>query len=316
MKKYIIIVVLLMLFTTNLTPIVIGKIAQTNVKACCDGETEYWAVIVGISDYDGVKNDLPVSERHLRFLYDVLVSKDNWKEDHIQLLLDDDAKRDSILNALDWLISNADGDDIVLFSFQGHGSSVTDDDGDESDGKDEGIVAWEGLEGIITDDELDEKFDSINCTGMMLIFHSCLSGGLIDTNRHIITFEKSKIFTKEFSADIEGNGRVVLMSSKDQGLALAFPSLTRQVAYGLKGNADNDLEGETGYGVVSAEEAAIYAKNQVQKMFLLIFLLCPPAIISFIISSFIAKIMHGYWVLPTPQIYDGYEGELPIVELF
>jgi len=314
MKKYVILAVLLLLFTTNFIPTVSCEITEDSVKACGNSETEYWAVIVGISDYYGVRNDLPVSKRHLSLLYDVLVSKDNWMEDHIKLLLNNNAKRESILNAFDWLISNADADDIVVFSFQGHGYSVDDENGDENDGKDEGIVPWEGIEAIITDDELDEKFDSINCTGLMLIFNSCLSGGLIDTGKHSLTFAKSKVFTEEFSSDIEGKGRVVLMSSMDQGLALAFPSITRQVAYGLKGYADKDIEGDIGFGVISAEEAALFAKKQIQKIFLLVFLIFPPAILSFIISEFISKIMHGYWVLPIPQVYDGFDGELPIVQ--
>lgn len=117
MKKYTVLAVLLLLFTTNFIPTVSCEITEDSVKACGNSETEYWAVIVGISDYYGVRNDLPVSKRHLTLLYDVLVSKDNWKEDHIKFLLNNNAKRESILNAFDWLISNADADDIVVFSF-------------------------------------------------------------------------------------------------------------------------------------------------------------------------------------------------------
>ena len=117
-------------------------------------------------------------------------------------------------------------------------------------------------------------------------------------------------YTEEFTTDIEGDGRVILMSSMDQGLALAFPSLTRHVAYGLDGRADENND-----DIITAEEASIYAKDSVEKMFLLFFLLFPPGIISFIISEIISKIQNGYWVLPIPQIYHGYIGDLPIVDL-
>jgi hypothetical protein len=277
-------------------------------------ETEYWGVIVGIADYAGRKNDLPVTQRHMRFLYDALCSQDNWQEDHLLLLLDEEATKENILDAFEWLRNHSDSNDIVLFSFQGHGSSIDDDTGDELDGKDEGIVAWEGLEGIIIDDQLDEKLDQIRCEGMFLIFHSCLSGGLIDTPNRVLKNPPYQSFTSEFTTDIEGDHRVIIMSSMDQGLALAYPSLTRQTAYGLQGDAEDDQLGDPGYGVISAEETAGYASAQVKKLFLLLFLLYPPGILSFIIASFIAKIQSGYYIRPVPQISDGYPEELCIVE--
>ena len=269
-------------------------------------DSEYWAVIVGISDYQGRQNDLPVSSIHLKALYTTLLTSDNWQEDHILLLINEQATYANVLYALDWLANQSDDTDIVLFSFQGHGSSIDDIDGDEDDGQDEGIVAWEGLSGIIVDDILDIKFDKISCKGMFLIFHSCLSGGLIDhANR-------AAHFSPDFQQDVADDNRVILVSSWDQGLALAFPSLTRQLAWGLQEMADDDNQNTVGYGVITAEEAAKHTKAQINKIFLGLLMLFPPAIISIIISELMAKIMHGYWIIPIPMIYDAYPGELPI----
>jgi hypothetical protein len=315
MKKHTTLVTFLYLLPIVLSPVVIGDITQIYRTTSEYQDAEYWAVIVGIANYKGIKNDLPVTEKHMRLIYDVLLSKPNWDVNHIKLLLNEDADRNSILDALDWLANNVDSNDTVLFSYQGHGSSIEDNDGDEQDGKDEGIVPWEGLEGIITDDELDDKFDLMNCSGMMLIFHSCLSGGLIDISQRHIVFNLSRQFSAAFITDIEGTGRVILMSSMDQGLALAYPSLTRQIAFGLNGEADDDLMGDPGYGVVTAEEASIYASQQVKKLFFLIFLLYPFGLINFLLASLLAKIRYGYWVLPFPQLYDGFNGELLIIEI-
>jgi len=155
MKKHTILVILLFLLPIVLSPVAIGDITQICRTTSGYQDIEYWAVIVGIANYKGIKNDLPVTEKHMRLIYEVLLSKPNWDASHIMLLLNEGANRNSILDALDWLASNVDSNDIVLFSYQGHGSSIEDNDGDEQDGKDEGIVPWEGLEGIITDDELD-----------------------------------------------------------------------------------------------------------------------------------------------------------------
>ena len=316
-RKIAIAITLFFMISICLIPAVYGS--QVNLKENKDDNiknisyrnTEYWAVIVGIADYDGTENDLPVSEKHMHMIFDALITKNNWDEDHIKNLINENAKKQDILTALDWLITNADSDDIVLFSYQGHGSSIDDENGDEEDGKDEGIVPWEGIEGFITDDVLDEKFDQIDADGMMLVFHSCLSGGLIDDpDSFLEALELSDKFNKEFLTDIEGNNRVIIMSSMDQGLALAFPSLTRFLSYGFNGFANRNFD-----DFVTAEEASIYAKNKVLLVFLMLFCILPQSIVSFLISSIYAKIVNGYWVLPIPQIYDGYDGDLPVIEL-
>jgi len=271
-------------------------------------DVEYWAVIVGISDYDGISNDLPVPDVFMKKIYDVLISDDKYDQSHVRLLLNDEAKRNNILSALDWLSTVSDSNDVVIFSYQGHGSAVEDNNGDESDGMDEGIVSWEGLDGFITDDELDSKFDKISCDGMFLIFHSCLSGGLICSPIITGLFDnRVEDYSKSFQTDIKGNNRVIVMSSMDQGLALAYPSLTNTVANGLKGLADKNFDRS-----ITAEEVSTYAKNHVLLKFLTLFILYPPSIISFIFAGIYAKIMHGYFPLPFPTIYDGYNGELKI----
>ena len=85
---------------------------------------------------------------------------------HIKLLINKNATKSAILDALDWLRENTDSDDVILLSYQGHGNVSS---------HEFGIVPWEGMEGFITVDELDKKFDEINARGMCLIFDCCLS---------------------------------------------------------------------------------------------------------------------------------------------
>ena len=283
-----------------------GGLTISTIDTVTGCNTEFWGVIVGIADYQGRKNDLPVTSLHLQMLYDSLLHSLNWKTDHLRFLINEDATYENILCALDWLANQTDDNDVVLFSFQGHGSAVEDIDGDEEDGFDEGIVAWEGLSGLITDDVLDMKFDQIQCQGMFLVIHACLSGGLIDVAG------QQHHFSNEVQQDINDDNRVILLSSRDQGLALAFPSLTRQLSWGLAGRAEDDAPDDQGYGVITAEEAAVYAKTKINRLFLGLLIVFPPAIISIIISEFITKMVRGYWIIPFPLIYDSFPGELPI----
>lgn len=153
-----------------------------------------WAVIIGISEYADFLDELPVEfAQNAMDLYALLQDKDSrWNADNMLLLLDDEATKQNILNALDWLKENADEGDIVLFSYSGHGNRVPDKfPFDELDLKDECLYPYESdLASVIIDDVLGSKFDEISnkgVKGMFLIFNSCLSGGLVNWNDPIGT---------------------------------------------------------------------------------------------------------------------------------
>jgi len=151
-----------------------------------------WAVIVGISDYIGSDGDLIAPAPDSEYLYSLLQDKDSrWNANNMLLLLNEIATKQNILNALDWLKENTNEGDIILFSFNGHGSFVDDEPPfDELDRKDEVICPYDCyrddnglLHNYITDDVLGSKFDEISnkgVKGMFLILDSCLSGGLVN----------------------------------------------------------------------------------------------------------------------------------------
>lgn len=62
--------------------------------------------------------------------------------------------RDDILRGLNWLVQDAQPGDLLWFHYSGHGTQVTDRDGDEQDGKDEAICPLDHK--MITDDELKQ----------------------------------------------------------------------------------------------------------------------------------------------------------------
>jgi len=124
-----------------------------------------WAVVIGISDYihfeDTVGGDLPGAEYDARAIRNVLVSRWGFPEDNVRMILNQDATRAAIQEALtEWLPSVAQpGDNLVVF-FAGHGSQTWDEDGDEDDGLDETLAPADAVaasaEFDITDDELNQ----------------------------------------------------------------------------------------------------------------------------------------------------------------
>ncbi len=87
-------------------------------------EVEGWAVLAGKEDYSDVErlkgHDLTTNfVAHNRF--HALLRYSGWQEDHI-LELRDELGQEEIREALEWLASNADEDDFVIFYYFGHGS--------------------------------------------------------------------------------------------------------------------------------------------------------------------------------------------------
>ncbi len=81
-------------------------------------EPNAWAVIIGVSEYEK-GDDASGSAKDAEELFQLL--SPIWGEEHIKLLLDSEATKANIGAAVDWLVSNADTDDTVLFYFAGHG---------------------------------------------------------------------------------------------------------------------------------------------------------------------------------------------------
>ncbi len=285
---------------------------RNNSQLFLENESHYWGVIISIGDYKGNEHDIPLNRSELLCLYNALLSANNWNKSHIKLLINENATQNAIVNAFNWLKENVDTQDIVIFSYLGHGGEIPDVNGDEKDGYDEGIIPWEGMDGFISDDELGKKFNEINAKGMCIIFDCCLSGDLIDKKQLI----KHKIYNKrkfleEISMDIEANNRVILTSTMRNGLGgmlqikNPFTNRTRTSfflkwiakAFKMKIDFNNDE-------ICSAEEAFLFAKFRILPF--AIFLLNPVWQLKAIMET-------GHPILAFPQMYDGYEGDLPII---
>jgi hypothetical protein len=299
-------------------------------KQTIGDEINYWAVIIGISDYQGSDNDLPIPAKEAQSLYDLLQENDDrWDSTNMKLLLNGEATKQNILDALNWLKTNADDNDIVLFSYNGHGGFVEDDNGDELDGRDETIISWEHSD--ITDDELQYNFDEIsdkNIDGMFLIFDCCLSGGLFNWRRALNNLYKingeminifnkeigeANYYTKQFTSDMKINNRVIVASSIPRGLAVCFNGDEGWFDFttGIRRAIEN--------GMKTAEDISKYA---------ILWWLSQPEFFEMFKNPFywIYNLMYlleaGVIIMPLPILTDGYPvlhprlGKLWILKIF
>jgi len=248
---------------------------------------DYWAVIVGIEDYEFI-NDLSYTVDDAEDMSNVLVSYENWDIKNIHLLTDSDASKIDIESAIANMVVSAGEDDVCLFFFSGHGSRIPDEDGDEgkSDHYDEVICPYDTtgyLENVISDDELGGWLST--CPGnVVVILDTCMSGGFVKGVEGTIKtvpnprVSKDAIAKKHFgeglverlkqrpiSRDLDQAGYVVLMACKESKFAYESPILgngvfTYYIEEGLQGHADANSDKN-----ISAEEDFYYADPLVRQ---------------------------------------------------
>lgn len=154
------------------------------------------ALIVAIGNYpDPAKNKWKVinSVNDIPLIKNALVMNQRFEEKNVQLLVDAQATRQGIIDALDKLYKSVNNGDIVVVHFSSHGQQLEDDNGDEIDGLDEAIVPYgaafsrnpdkykELQAGYLRDDIFGDKITQIrNKLGkdgdILVILDACHSG--------------------------------------------------------------------------------------------------------------------------------------------
>lgn len=312
MKKILSIIVIFLLIWVNTSP---SKSIENELNT---EETEYWAVIVSVVDYEVDANDLNIPAD---MMYNSLKSAKNWNEDHIQFIHDENATKENVLNGLDWLADHADEEDIAFFFYMGHGIPPVDDlNGDESDGKDEGICTYE-RGGYIIDDLLNEKFNNISAKGLLAMIDCCHSAGMFESE-----------YIAGINEELSGSGRVIIASTSEEAIALEVKGFGTVLTLSFKQIVARSLGDKNKDGIISAEETFVQLKKMNRRLNLGLFCsgfllgltldrdtvnrLLAIGIASILLWQMFSYFVYGGIMIPYyPQIYDNYEGELPFIEI-
>ncbi len=146
------------------------------------------ALLIGINQYQyqgPIIKELSGCINDVELIANILQENFGFPENHITLLRNEQATRDKILAAMDELVQSVRLNDIVVIHYSGHGSQMTDREGDEPDGLDETIVPYDSGRAPdpnrdITDDEIYIRLlrltEKTPCVA--LIFDCCHSGGI------------------------------------------------------------------------------------------------------------------------------------------
>jgi metacaspase-1 len=144
------------------------------LAAALPAPAETRALLVGIDDYPVRKLTCSVRDVELMKTW---LGKLGVPPTNVTTLLNAEATRDAILKHARNLMLGASAQDTVIFYFSGHGTLITDDEGDEADGVDEALCPSDVLPSInvIKDDEIGQLFEGF-AGRKLLIVDACHSG--------------------------------------------------------------------------------------------------------------------------------------------
>jgi len=131
-----------------------------------------YALVIGISDYEGEVNDLEYCD-------DDAVDWKNFLQGEgytVTILKDSQATKDGIVAAVDNLLADEDGNDYVVLTYSGHGAKYQ--------GYGSCIISHDLW--YITHGWFEAKFDNADSQHIYFAFDACVIGdfkGLIDNNR-------------------------------------------------------------------------------------------------------------------------------------
>jgi hypothetical protein len=256
-----------------------------------DSEIEYWGVFV-----------TALGESLTPYVYEGLIKSVNWDDEHIRVLYKHNATRDAIVEGLLWLIDKADADDVVVFSFDGHGSYINGD---------YGIWPWDGINIPVV--ELDWYLDNISSERLVCIFDCCFAGTFVDNSCSVKKLGQfSKLdYSDVLTAYLQDDGRVILMSTMAYGLGShwintnPFTGESRDRCFSsMLAEAFADKVDYNSDGVCSAEEAFHYAKWKLMPLAMLTAMR--------VVFQLVLYVVYRHFYLPFPTMYDGFVGDLPV----
>ena len=154
-------------------PVVVEPSEEPQVRS-----PEKKALLVGVDEYNDPKINLQGCVADVEQMRDLLISK-GFSKNKILILKNQWATKKNILDKLEEMIINSKAGDELVFHFSGHGSQVTDLDGDEGDNLDEILIphdlSWNG--GYISDDDVARIFKKLpDGVFLSMISDSCHSG--------------------------------------------------------------------------------------------------------------------------------------------
>ena len=206
-----------------------GGGAAREAKAA-DGVARMYAVVVGVGTYDAMQS-LRYTDDDAYLMYAFLKSPEGGAlpDDQVEVLVDERATRANIERALGAKLAQADGDDIVVFYYSGHGV--------------DGYfvpVDFDGANNLLSHRRVEELLENSSAKHKLVLADACHAGGLLAAR----STEASATRLYEAFANSTG-GTALLLSSRSEEVSLESRGLrsgvfSHYLMRGMRGEADAD----------------------------------------------------------------------------
>ena len=147
---------------------------------------DYYALIIGIDNYSGAWPPLNNAVRDAQTIKETLEEK--YKIDHSRTLFNEEANRENIIKAFEWLMKSAGENDNVLIFYSGHGEYVRNID--------KGFwvpvdAVTSSVSNYISNSDIQTYMSGIRARHTLLISDACFSGDIFRGKTVSIPFEDS-----------------------------------------------------------------------------------------------------------------------------
>jgi len=214
-------------------------------------EVKIWAVIVGVAQYQHMPV-LRYTDDDAYQVFAFLKSPEGGAlpESQIRLLIDEDALRYNIVNAMQDIFLKADDNDVLFFYFSGHGL--------------EGAFLpfdYDGVNNKLFHEEVVNLISQSRARHKLVVADACHSGSLLAMRSGPIDASIAKFYGQ---FDNVSGGLALLLSSKGEEYSLEDGGLrsgvfSHYLIQGLKGSADFDAN-----KLISLGELYSYVQQKVQ----------------------------------------------------
>lgn len=177
--------------------------------------SKYYALVIGIDQYQHFP-PLKTAVNDAQSIAHVLTTRYGFK---VKLLVDADATRDNIIDALDYYVTNLEQTDNFLLYYAGHGQRKGDDGyWFPVDARTDSTSRWISAEDVTT------KMRNLNSRHALIVADSCYSGDLANPHRGVeLNFRPSdmEVFLRKSFAS---HSRTLMASGGDEPVSDIGPN--------------------------------------------------------------------------------------------
>jgi hypothetical protein len=219
--------------------------------------TEGHAIVIGVG------HDLPNTIDDAEGLAKILKDKERcaYPAKQVKLLTGENATRDKIIAALESIAESATADSSVIVYFSGHGYRVKTSIGTSYFLMPYGYNTQKLAQTAISGAEFATLLKAIKSQKLLLLLDCCHAGGFDDAKAPGLTLSKAPLPPEAQALLAEGNGRVVIASSKSTELSYAgkpYSAFTLALIEALNGAGASEKD-----GYVRVTDLALYTREVV-----------------------------------------------------